>query len=210
MVVSAVENEFRSMFANGTTKEDAVLMRCCGVNHLIVLINKIDKPTANHIIVQNMIHPWIQKLGFKSVTYVPLSGFTGLNVFERMEENEPCFLETLVAVHSKIKRNPDAPKTWMPSFPFTTLQFHALDINRIVVVGFKSVFHLVEHPSHHELEGEISKLKDVRNKPIPFFRQNQQVCMTVTFDIPVELFVGQRLILRDAMQTIGFGYVMPP
>jgi small GTP-binding protein len=43
LIVSAVVSEFMSMFENGTTKEDAILMRCCGVNHIIVIINKIDK-----------------------------------------------------------------------------------------------------------------------------------------------------------------------
>lgn len=210
LLVSAVLNEFTSMFSNGTTKEDTILMRCCGVNHLIVVINKIDKKMAEHALVKNMFDPWVQTLGFKSITYVPLSGFTGINVFERTNVDEPCFIEALINVHSKIKRNHNTPKTWMKSHNRVVLQFHALEFDKIIVIGFKSVFHLVEHPTLNELEGEIVKLRDNNHKPIRFFRKKQQVMMVVLFDNSVELFVGQRLILRDSMNTIGFGYVMQP
>lgn len=207
LIISAVKSEFESMFKNGTTKEDTILMRCCGVNHIICLINKIDKEQADVNTIKKLFNEWISKLGFKSITFCAISAYQGINLFERTDPNEMSFIETLINVNSKIKRltidkiikNKDKCK----------LDFYTFDLDKIIACGYKSIFHIVDHPIKQEIHGEIVKIKSKENtKPKAYFKSNENVHLFVQLDESIDIVEGQRLILRDNTKTIGFGYVM--
>ena len=204
LIISSVESEFNSMFNNGTTKEDTILMRCCGVNHVIVLINKIDKSNAEPDRVKELFMTWISNLGFKSITFVKISGYNGINIFERINKDEPCFIESLISVNSLIKRNPNIAKLEEKT-NVIELKFHSFEINTIIAVGYKSIFHIVDHKEHCEIEGEIMKINK-NGKNMPYFRGNEDVIITVKLELELSLFENQRVILRDSMKTIGFGF----
>jgi small GTP-binding protein len=206
LIISSLKSDFMKMFEDGTTKEDAILMRCCGVNHVVILINKIDKENADVEFVKQTFNEWISRLGFKTIVYCPISGYQGLNLFDRMNPDEMCFIECLIHLNSKIKRvvkekitkNKDKCK----------LDFHTFNLNKIVAVGYKSVFHIVEHSSKHEIVGEIVKIQNKEDKKFkPFLKSNENNYLYVQLDEMIELTEGQRLILRDNTNTIGFGYV---
>lgn len=208
LIISAIYKEFTSMFENGTTKEDTILMRSCGINHIIVLINKIDKPQTDVDGVVDAFNKWVTKLGFKSITFVPISGFHGLNVFERINHSAKCFIETLVEVHAKIKYNPLNQARKELTTRVIKLRFQSFDIVKIIAVGYKSIFHIVEGNTN-EMEGEITKIKHPdTTRSMPFFRGNSCVILHVTLQEEVTVFEHQRFILRDAMTTIGFGTVI--
>jgi small GTP-binding protein len=207
IIISAITNDFTKMFENGTTKEDAILMRCCGVNHIIVIINKIDKLDADINNVKNLFNEWVMKLGFKSVAYCSISGYHGLNLFDRHEPAEMSFIETLIYLNSKIKRNIGEKIT--KNKDKCKLDFHVFELDTMVAVGYKSIFHIVEHPCKQEIIGEIVKIQsksEKKNKP--FIKSNDSVYLYVQLDESIDLIEGQRLILRDSTKTIGFGYVM--
>lgn len=42
---------------------------------------------------------------------------------------------------------------------------------------------------------------------MPFFRGNEDIIIDIQLDSEIEFFENQRLILRDSMNTIGFGFV---
>jgi translation elongation factor EF-1alpha len=194
------------MFENGTTKEDAILMRCCGVNHIVVIINKIDKADSAIENVKKIFNEWISKLGFKSVVYCPISGYHGVNVFDRYHPDEMSFIETLIYLNSKIKRNIGEKITKNKNK--CKLDFYTFELERIVAVGYKSIFHIVEHPSKQEIIGEIVKIQSKSNKNKPFIKSNETVYLYVQLEETIDLVEGQRFILRDATKTIGFGYIM--
>jgi small GTP-binding protein len=207
IIISAITSDFKKMFESGTTKEDAILMRCCGINHIAVLINKIDKPEAEIENVTNLFNEWITNLGFKSIVYCPISGYQGLNLFERYKPNEMSFIETLIHLNSKIKRLPGEKIT--KNKDKCKLNFHTFDMEKIVAVGYKSVFHIVEHPTKQEIVGEIVKIQNKTDKSNkPFIKSNESVFLYVQLDESIDLVEGQRLILRDATKTIGFGFIM--
>jgi len=207
LIISSVKSDFMKMFEDGTTKEDAILMRCCGVNHIVILINKIDKDNADIDFVKNTFNEWISRLGFKSIVYCPISGYNGLNLFDRINKDEMCFIECLIYLNSKIKRvvgekiskNKDKCK----------LEFYTFNLDKIVAVGYKSVFHIVEHSSKQEIMGEIVRIQNKEDKKSkPFLKSNENIYLYVQLDETVVLTEGQRLILRDSTKTLGFGYVM--
>lgn len=208
LIISAIPNDFESMFKNGTTKEDAILMRCSGINHIICLVNKIDKSQANPDVVIKQFDPWISKLGFKTIEYCKISGYQGTNLFERNNKDSMCFIETLIHVNSKIKRIDKEKITKTKSK--CKLDFYSFDLDQIVASGFKSIFHIVDSNDKSEVVGEIIGIvfKDTKNKSKPFFKSNENIILYVELEEPVDLFESQRLILRYGMKTIGFGYIM--
>lgn len=207
IIISAITSDFIKMFESGTTKEDAILMRCCGVNHIVVIINKIDKLEAKVENVKNLFNPWVSTLGFKSVTYCPISGYHGLNLFDRYKSDEMTFIETLVYVNSKINRSIKEKITKHKDK--CKLDFYTFELDKIFACGYKSIFHIVEHPCKQEIVGEIVKIQnktDKKNKP--FIKSNESVYLYIQLDESLDLMEGQRLILRDTTKTIGFGYIM--
>jgi hypothetical protein len=59
------------------------------------------------------------------------------------------------------------------------------------------------------MEGEIVGIYK-NGKRMPFFRGNEDIHIEVSFAFEIDFFEHQRLILRDAMHTIGFGFVIIP
>jgi peptide chain release factor subunit 3 len=95
LVVSARKGEFESGFEkDGQTREHATLAKTLGVKRLVVAINKMDDPTVewgkdryDQIVTE--ITKFLKGVGYdpkKTVTFLPLSGQTGLNVFEKLKE----------------------------------------------------------------------------------------------------------------------------
>jgi len=206
IIISSVKSEFESMFKNGTTKEDSILMRCCGVNHIICLINKIDKDNADIDTVKKLFDDWISKLGFKSITYCAISGYKGTNLFERSNPNQMSFIETLINVNSKIKRVGGEKITKKKDK--CKLDFHTFEFDKIITSGYKSIFHIVDNPMKQEIQGEIVKINSKENTKKTFIKSNENVNLYIVLDESIDLSEGQRLILRDSTKTIGFGYVM--
>ncbi|XP_039289643.1 eukaryotic peptide chain release factor GTP-binding subunit ERF3A isoform X2 [Nilaparvata lugens] len=95
LVISARKGEFETGFdRGGQTREHAMLAKTAGVKHLMVLINKMDDPTVEWSQVRynecrDKILPYLKKLGFnpaKDLTFMPVSGLTGLGLKERLDE----------------------------------------------------------------------------------------------------------------------------
>jgi len=208
LIISSIKSDFMKMFEDGTTKEDAILMRCCGVNHIIILINKIDNGDNTSIeFVKDTFDLWISTLGFKSVIYCPISGYHGLNLFERIIPDSMSFIECLIYLNSKIKRLVKEKITKNKNK--CKLDFYTFNLDKMVAIGYKSVFHIIEHSSKQEIMGEIVKIQNKENKKyIPYLKPNENINLYVQLDETIELTEGQRLILRENTKTIGFGYVV--
>eukprot|EP01128_Nolandella_sp_AFSM9_P001335 TRINITY_DN1145_c0_g2_i1.p1 TRINITY_DN1145_c0_g2~~TRINITY_DN1145_c0_g2_i1.p1 ORF type:complete len:631 (-),score=227.56 TRINITY_DN1145_c0_g2_i1:242-2089(-) len=88
LVISARKGEFEAGFnRSGQTREHAILAKTLGVRKLVVVINKMDESTVmwsekrfNEI--KDKITPFLKSIGYgrNSVTYIPISGYTGSNI----------------------------------------------------------------------------------------------------------------------------------
>ena len=211
LLLSAIVDEFDSMFNSGTTKEDCILMRCCGINHILICLNKIDKVKDENLesninTIKEKFNSWVSKLGFKSITYCSISGYGNINLFERSNITNLSLIENLITINSNIKI-PNKEKIFKNKNK-CKLNFYTFDLERILIKGFKSIFHIIES-SIPEIEGEIVFIKNKNtNKDINYINSNENVFMFVLLNDFVDLFEGQRLILREGNKTLGFGYVM--
>mmetsp|Transcript_2784 Transcript_2784/g.3859 ORF Transcript_2784/g.3859 Transcript_2784/m.3859 type:complete len:615 (+) Transcript_2784:2-1846(+) len=134
LVISARKGEFETGFEKGgQTREHALLARTLGVQHLVVVINKMDDPTveweqARFEECVGKLKPYLKQVGYvikKDVKFVPISGLNGCNVLNEVKP-EKCswwrglytsgahntFTPTLLATLDSLvisDRHPDGP-----------------------------------------------------------------------------------------------------
>lgn len=88
LVISARKGEFETGFdRGGQTREHAMLAKTLGIARMVVAINKMDDKTVEwdkerFEYIQSKLAPFLKRWGFKSkdIYWVPVSGFTGLNI----------------------------------------------------------------------------------------------------------------------------------
>ena len=94
-MISARKGEFETGFEKGgQTREHALLARTLGVQHLVVVINKMDDPTveweqARFEECVGKLKPYLKQVGYtikKDVKFVPISGLNGCNVLNEVRE----------------------------------------------------------------------------------------------------------------------------
>lgn len=94
LVISAKKGEFEAGFERGgQTREHAMLAKTLGISKLIVVINKMDDPSVEWSKerfddITEKLSPYLKQVGYnvkKNVIYVPLSGYTGENIKNRVE-----------------------------------------------------------------------------------------------------------------------------
>uniref|UniRef100_A0A7S1U2E8 Tr-type G domain-containing protein n=1 Tax=Phaeomonas parva TaxID=124430 RepID=A0A7S1U2E8_9STRA len=97
LVISARRGEFETGFERGgQTREHAILAKTLGVQHLIVVINKMDDPTVQWDKERfdeccSKLKPFLKQCGFRpkfDVRFIPISGLTGANVMNEVDASE--------------------------------------------------------------------------------------------------------------------------
>lgn len=120
LLVSARQNEFEAGFEkSGQTREHIYLAKACGIQKICVLVNKMDDATVSwseeryKYILNSTKKMLVSLFGKENVAYVPISGFHGDNIKERVS-TEKCewykscsFFEYIDNI--EIKRNISSP-----------------------------------------------------------------------------------------------------
>ncbi len=100
LIVSARNGEFEVGMSGGQTKEHVILLKLGGVEHLVVLVNKMDEigwDNNRYEHIKKKIIAFTQK-NFESVTVIPICGMSGENLTMRHSwkfYEGPSFLEYL-------------------------------------------------------------------------------------------------------------------
>lgn len=98
LVISARRGEFETGFEKGgQTREHALLARTIGVQHLVVVVNKMDDPTVEwdrnrYEECVSKLKPYLKAVGYvikKDVKFLPIAGLTGDNVLKEVT-SERC------------------------------------------------------------------------------------------------------------------------
>lgn len=93
LVISARKGEFETGFERGgQTREHIMLVKTAGVSKIIIVINKMDDPTVvwdktRYEEIKDKLTPFVKAAGFNpktDVTFIPISGYTGLNLKDRV------------------------------------------------------------------------------------------------------------------------------
>lgn len=100
LIISARRGEFETGFEKGgQTREHVMLVKTQGIKRLIIAINKMDDPTVEwdkgrYDEIVGKLNPFLTKqVGFKKdqIHFVPVSGFSGVNVLEEDYSKHPFY-----------------------------------------------------------------------------------------------------------------------
>ena len=111
LVVSAVKGEFEAgISTEGQTREHALLAYTLGVKQMIVAVNKMDAPSVEYseerfMEIRGEVGTYLHKLGYKegNVRFVPISGWTGENLFGESEHMKWYKGEPLLGTLDKLR-----------------------------------------------------------------------------------------------------------
>jgi translation elongation factor EF-1alpha len=192
LVVSSIDNEFIESFEKGTIKEDLLLARSTGCKNLLILWNKCDVCLkSNHH--KELIEDYAKKLSFSNPIHLDVSGYTGQN------------LDQILPVVDKFKTIKTEFETEQNQeiTPTTTLNINCLlfpTSNELITAGYQCVIHT---PNCGEIDIEIMKIKQgfkiISGKP------NTIKIADLSKKQFKKFKYGDRIIFRNATNTLGFG-----
>lgn len=104
LVISARKGEFETGFERGgQTREHIMLVKTAGVSKIVVVINKMDDITvdwgkARYDEIKDKLVPFVKAAGFNpktDVSFIPVSGYTGLNLKDRVTKQQCPWWESV-------------------------------------------------------------------------------------------------------------------
>lgn len=219
VLISAVRNEFDSGFIGGTTKEDVLLAKACGIKHIIVLINKMDKiyndedslEKYNYII--ETFKKWIDKLNFKTVLYLPISGYLGWNITKEKEElnkfpkDSDFLINALKTIHQKRLNNQKKITQVIEIRKIKDkikVEFYALNVSNIITSGYECILHIADS----EIIGNVVIIQDLSGKTKKFLKTGDKAFLYFNLSENIEVYNNQKIIVRFQDMTVGFGNIM--
>jgi elongation factor 1 alpha-like protein len=117
VVLDSLADAFeRGFFADGQTKEHALLCRAMGVNHVIIAVNKMDQLKFDQTRfdeISDQMGLFLSKIGYSDVQFVPCSGFTGANIVKKQDiswYHDKTIMATLQGIPSAVSSDENALK----------------------------------------------------------------------------------------------------
>ena len=199
LILSMAKGEFESGWKGGSTKEDVILARACGIENLIVLVNKMDlidwsEEIFNQTVVT--VTPFLKKCRFKTINFIPISGYQGINLIERGTPEwykGKCLLETIDDI--EVVSNKDIPIA-LNNFTSFKANFQMTG-EGIVSSGLLCTLHY----SGQEYDVMIDKIIGKT-----FIKENDIAEVIIKSNKPIIRSKTRRFILRTD-RTVGFGKI---
>lgn len=221
LVVSVLENEFGRGFSGGQIKEDLIIAKACGINNLIVAMNKIDGidyDEEKYNIIKDKLSKFIKNLGFSKVTYIPVSAWTGENLTTLSPKipfyTGSTFIELIDQYANTTEIIKKTEATMMPKNRISvTMRFlgNLLESSiKLIAPGFDGImyYNSKEYPIVFE------KLFGIDKKPTTYVVNNdfsKKYIVVISSIEPIELDSNfDKFILRNGDDFIGFGNIIMP
>ena len=194
LVISAIENEFNSGFQKGMTKEQCILARASGVEHIIIAINKMDAVNWKDDAIteiQSTMKSFIKSLKFKSVEYIPISAYDGIGIIDILTKLQS--IES-TSIFNKLQHSPKGKEKENILVNVLDAKLKVLKCENIITIGYDCIVHF----KGEEYDATISNIKDKK-----FIKTGDIAQIKLTFSSPVPNNI-ERIILRKNDSTIGF------
>lgn len=181
-VISMKSSEFDKCLDD---TEHLLLLRCLGIKHLIVILNKIDLASDiddKRKKIQNLI----RKIGFsnKITSYVDVDSLTGTG-FDQIDK----IITNLSFVEEISKINLQTNK----------IILDGIVLGNLITPGFLAVLHGKKIISNIEVESIT-----IENSPTPFARKDKRCTLTIKLPNVVNI-ISDRFILRLNDKTVFLG-----
>ena len=187
VITSAIENEFSSAFDKGMLKEQCVLARASGIQHIVVAVNKMDAVNWDNNTyeqIRSRLESFLAKLKFGSIQYFPISAYEGKNVLQILDML-PDSSDTLASKQDTgevRKRN-------------LACKIKILKCENVITAGYRCIAHI----NGEELVCTVSHVSGS-----PFLRAGDAGKVRLSFDEEVRIPKTARIVLRNNESTIGF------
>ena len=234
VLISMKDNEFEASFGPGMMKEHLILARAIGIEHLVLIANKMDiidwdeKKCKEKIIAVTKYLVKTLMWPKENLHVVPISAFSGIGLMN--SEGLPkwykgkSFIETLDDIPSNTSEK--------------DIELKHVDSNRIVVeltnVGSANSYSIVENThsvqndsNNNEKENSVSTIisagyfcmahfngiesevhvEKISNGGKPFLRSGEKAKCILLLQSKYSVAVGMRIILRKNNNTVAFGTV---
>ncbi len=211
LVISLEIGEYEAGMNGGQTRESVKLLRACGLEHLVILMNKIDKfpvETSRYKMVSEAVLKYVGKLGFKSVHILPVSGYYGdgledlLKLLKKINTEQILSNVDTLTISDKVYLKGEFP-------PIQIRICYEEDFIKLITAGFQCILHCGSHEYQVTL-GQFrhfdAKTGKLQNKS-PLAKNGDVIIAKVVCD---DGFINDgcdRIILRQDNNTIAFGRV---
>ena len=207
------DNEFKASFGDGMMKEHLILTRAVGIQHLVVVANKMDlidwaEKKCKEKIKKVTVY-LVKSLQWprENLHVVPISAFdgTGLTNTEGLPSwyKGKSFIETLDDIPENPREGEDLAKDTVDNLIESDRFVCEITIlntdNKIVSAGYHAIIHF---------NGEESEVNIEKIKGKAFMRAGDKANCLVSMKIKKELSVGMKIILRKDDYTVGFGKIL--
>lgn len=203
LLISASKGEFESGWGKGQTREDITLVRCIGIKHLIVVINKMDSVNWDKEIyddIINKITPFIKQCNFESVHYLPISGYKGINLININGTPEwysgKSFIDTLDSI---VLQTTTEELIKLSEWTHMLCNIKILWTSNLITCGYNCILHY----GNAEYDIRIEKIEK------KVFLKNKDIAkVLITSDKPIIRCNTRNIILRCSTNTVGFGKII--
>ena len=220
LLLSMIDNEFESSFERGMLKEHLILARAVGIEHLIIIGNKMDvimwdKEECNKKIkkVMSFIKKKI-KWPIKNISIVMMSAFHGIGLTDLdgigdegqwyIKNGGKSFLECLDQIPITFKsanlvdEEKDNEKDKDTDRFLAKVMLLGLE-NEVVTIGYKCIVHCEKQEFDIEID-QIKKVIIARNGDI--------IECIMKLDKKYIINANAKIIMRKNENTIGYGTIV--
>lgn len=214
LLVSMIENEFNSSFEKGMLKEHLILARSLGIQHVIIVGNKMDAINWDPELYNKNLSKVKKFLKYiqwknKNVYDIPISAFEGIGLTDL--ENMPAwykgksFLDIIDSISNVSKNKEIKNEKIIVSNQFVA-ELKLFNIKNIIVsTGFVTNCHF----NGEECEITIGKIKDKKTDKFKTIFKNGDVCLcSLTSNRKIDVYNNMKLIFRKDDNTLGFGKII--
>jgi translation elongation factor EF-1alpha len=206
VLISMKDNEFESSFKMGMLKEHLLLARATGIEHLIIVANKMDlikwdkddyqkKAMKVYKYVTQMLR-WDKK----KISQVPISAYDGTGLVNKVGYPEwytGCsFIEILDNIDNNCRQQNDNKFVETDNL---RAKIMIVDSTNLVTSGYKCLI-------HYDGRSEEIMISNIKRKM--FLRKGEVGEVRIEFNKKIDIRNDTRIILRNGKQTIGFGKVI--
>lgn len=209
ILVSMKENEFEASLSGGMTKEHLTLARAIGIEHLIIVANKMDLIDWDEKKCKKMVME-ITKFVVKSLNWprenlhvVPISAFQGVGLLSK--EGLPdwykgkSLLDTIDSIPAKSIADVATSELKETDQFFCDLIILCTSGSGLISVGYKCFVHFKGKESEASLEKIQGK---------SFLRNGDSAKCLFKLPLKYEFAVGMRIIVRKNNDTVGYGTII--
>jgi sulfate adenylyltransferase subunit 1 (EFTu-like GTPase family) len=217
LVVSSIENEFERGFNGGQIKEDLIIAKSCGIDTIIVAINKIDAIEYNkekYEQIKDKINKFSKSLGFKEIIFIPISAWTGENIINKitnMEYDGLPLMELLNKYCIETENNLDQENeikyiekekvatTMIFIGKLLPTNYHIIASGMTAIMYYNSKEYFIEFDKIYNIDKNqliLSTITICQKNILLYFRAKKKIQIDERYD---------KFIIRNGDDFIGFG-----